>query len=236
MSELAKLPNVGKVLEEHLLSLGIETPEQLREIGAKEVFIRIRNQRDSGACLQMLYGIQGAVLGVPDKFLSKDIKYELRKFFKMNELSDKIMTIRKMTSDDYDGLYALWMSTPGMGLNTTDDSREGITKYLMRNPTTSFVAECDGEIVGCILCGHDGRRGYIYHTAVKASERGRGIGSALLERAMNALASEKITKVALVVFTRNEIGDRFWENRGFIQRNDLVYRNRNIIELERIDT
>ncbi|MBP2636496.1 MAG: TfoX protein [Firmicutes bacterium] len=81
MSELSKLPNVGKVLEEHLLAVGIETSEQLQEIGVKEAFRRIRLQRDSGACLHMLYGLQGAILGMPDKALSADSKQELKAFF-----------------------------------------------------------------------------------------------------------------------------------------------------------
>ena len=81
MSVLSKLPNVGKVLEENLLAVGIETPEQLQEIGAEEAFRRIRLQRDPGACLHMLYGLAGAVLGIPDKLLSADIKQELKAFF-----------------------------------------------------------------------------------------------------------------------------------------------------------
>jgi len=81
MSKLSKLPNVGKVLEENLLAVGIQTLEQLQEIGAEEAFRRIRFQRDPGACLHMLYGIQGAILGIPDKFLSADIKQELKAFF-----------------------------------------------------------------------------------------------------------------------------------------------------------
>jgi len=146
------------------------------------------------------------------------------------------MEIRRMTPEDYDRVYALWLATPGMGLNTTDDSRAGIEKYLARNPFTCFVAEEGGEIVGVILSGHDGRRGFIHHTAVKASERNRGIGSALVERAMEALENEGIQKVALVVFGRNQIGNDFWEKRGFTRREDLNYRNRAIRALTRIDT
>lgn len=146
------------------------------------------------------------------------------------------MEIRRMTPADYDRVYALWLSTPGMGLNTTDDSQAGIEKYLARNPSTCFVAEEGDEIVGVILSGHDGRRGFIHHTAVKASERNRGIGSALVDRAMEALESEGIQKVALVVFARNQIGNSFWEKRGFSKREDLNYRNRAIRVLTRIDT
>lgn len=146
------------------------------------------------------------------------------------------MEIRNMTAADYEGVYRLWVSTPGMGLNTTDDSREGIEKYLLRNPKTCFVAESDGEIIGVIMSGHDGRRGFIHHTAVKLSDRSQGLGSTLLERAMSALAAEGIHKVALVVFEKNAGGNDFWEKRGFSKRDDLIYRNKNIDPLIRIDT
>lgn len=145
------------------------------------------------------------------------------------------MLIRKMTIKDYDGVYSLWLGTPGMGLNTADDSREGIAKYLARNPNTCFIAENNGEIIGVILSGNDGRRGFIHHTAVKVSERGQGIGRSLVETAMTALKNEGMTKVALVVFSKNETGNGFWEKLGFSSRSDLVYRNRNIVELEKID-
>ena len=144
--------------------------------------------------------------------------------------------VRAMTMDDYDAVYQLWRNTPGMGLNTTDDSREGISAYLKRNPTTCFVAEEGDRIVGVILSGHDGRRGFIHHTAVSGEHQKNGIGSALVERAMQALELEGIHKVALVVFARNEKGNAFWEKRGFTRRDDLVYRNRSITELTRIDT
>ena len=81
MSVLSELPNVGKVLEKNLLKAGIETPEQLRSVGAEEAFIRIRTQADPGACLHMLYGIQGAIDGIPDKSLPEETKERLRTFF-----------------------------------------------------------------------------------------------------------------------------------------------------------
>ena len=145
-------------------------------------------------------------------------------------------TIRPMTIADYDGVYDLWISTPGMGLNTTDDSREGIAQYLRRNPTTCFVAEEAGRIVGVIIAGHDGRRGFIYHTAVRPECRKQGIATQLVEHAMDALEKEGIHKAALVVFERNALGNAFWERIGFEERTDLVYRNRSIHALERIDT
>lgn len=146
------------------------------------------------------------------------------------------MTIRLMNIEDYDRVYALWMATPGIGLNDVDDSRAGIAHYLSRNPTTCFVAEVEGELAGAVLSGHDGRRGYISHTAVGIAHRRQGIGAELVTHAMAALRAEGISKVALVVFARNELGNAFWSQQGFTRRDDLVYRNKNLITLERIDT
>lgn len=145
--------------------------------------------------------------------------------------------IRIMTPDDYDAVVACWTSCPGMGLNTIDDSRQGITRYLQRNPTTSFVHETsDGIIDGAILAGHDGRRGYIYHTAVSPERQHQGIGTALVNGALHALANEGIIKVALVVFSRNDAGNAFWERLGFTARGDLTYRNKALCAITRIDT
>lgn len=144
--------------------------------------------------------------------------------------------IRLMLKSDYDQVYDLWIHTPGMGLNETDDSREGIEKYLTRNPNTCFVAVEEDHVVGVILSGHDGRRGFIHHTSVKPEFRGKGIGKALAEAAMKALEQEGIHKVALVAFATNEIGNAFWEKIGFSAREDLIYRNKFIHELKRIDT
>lgn len=146
------------------------------------------------------------------------------------------MEIRKMTICDYDEVYALWLSCTGMGLNNLDDSREGIGRYLRRNPDTCFVAVREQQIVGVILSGHDGRRGFIHHTAVHPDCRGTGIGTALVTAALEALRGEGINKVALVVFERNSGGNAFWEKLGFTAREDLVYRNRALTELTRIDT
>ena len=146
------------------------------------------------------------------------------------------MIIRTMTINDYRMVYDLWLNTPNMGLNNLDDSIEGIRKYLKRNPRTCFVAEKDSKIIGVILSGHDGRRGYIHHTAVDKNEQRCGIGSALVAAAMSALEREGINKAALVVFGKNEKGNAFWEKQGFAAREDLVYRNKAITDLTRIDT
>lgn len=146
------------------------------------------------------------------------------------------MNIRKMLIKDYDEVYALWMSCKGMGLNNLDDSRDGIDKFMKRNPDTCFVAEIGNKIVGVIIVGNDGRRGYIYHTAVHPQYRNQGIGFQLVDTAMQALKQCGINKVALVVFDRNENGNAFWQKLGFTVREDLIYRNKVINEMIRIDT
>ena len=141
-----------------------------------------------------------------------------------------------MRPGDYDGVYSLWLSCPGMGLNDLDDSREGIGKYLARNPDTCFVAEAGGRIIGAILSGHDGRRGTIGHTAVAPAHQRQGIGGRLVEAALEALKAQGINKVNLVAFAGNERGNAFWEGMGFTRRPDLVYRDRALADMVRMDT
>ena len=144
--------------------------------------------------------------------------------------------IRLMHIDDYESVYTLWLSCKGMGINDVDDSREGIERFLRRNPSTCFVALREGNIVGVIMAGHDGRRGYIYHTAVLEAYRGCGIGSRLVSAAIHALKEEGIAKAALVVFARNAAGNAFWEKQGFTTREDLIYRNQTLVQMVRKDT
>ncbi len=146
------------------------------------------------------------------------------------------MKIRVMNISDYEQIYQLWMSCAGMGLNNLDDSKEGIERFLNRNPETCFVAENGQRIVGAIIVGNDGRRGYIYHTAVDPDHRNQGIATKLVNAAMEALKSSGINKAALVVFNKNSDGNAFWEKIGFTSREDLVYRNKTITKMIRIDT
>lgn len=146
------------------------------------------------------------------------------------------MTIRSMTIEDYDQVYALWLSCAGMGLNNLDDSKEGIDRFIQRNPTTCLVAEHDSRIIGVIMVGSDGRRGYIYHTAVHPDYRRQGLAGRLVDHALRELSALGIHKVALVAFERNQAGNAFWESQGFTVRNDLVYRNKALTEMIRIDT
>lgn len=145
------------------------------------------------------------------------------------------MQIRKMFIDDYEDVYALWISCAGMGLNNLDDSRAGINQFLKRNLNTCFVATNENKLIGVIIAGNDGRRGYIYHTAVSQEYRKQGIGTELVNTALQALKNEGINKAALVVFDRNDKGNAFWERRGFTKREDIVYRNKILTEMIRID-
>ncbi|MDF2908714.1 MAG: N-acetylglutamate synthase [Herbinix sp.] len=131
--------------------------------------------------------------------------------------------IRPLTIDDYDEVYQLWKGTPGVGLRSMDDSKEGIQRFLRRNPNTNFVAEEDGQIIGVVLGGHDGRRGYIYHTCVDETYRRRSIGRELMERIIIAMKEERITKIGLVCFAKNNKGNEFWNGLGWEQRSDLNY-------------
>lgn len=133
------------------------------------------------------------------------------------------MAVRTMQIEDYDGVYALWMSIQGFAIRSVDDSREGVTRFLKRNPTTSVVAEEDGRIVGAILCGHDGRRGCMYHVCVQKEYRMRGIGRQMVTYAMEALKKEEISKVSPIAFTVNDIGNAFWNRIGWTRRLDLNY-------------
>ena len=131
--------------------------------------------------------------------------------------------VRIMTIEDYEGVYALWKKIKGFGIRSIDDSKEGVARFLKRNPTTSVVAEKDGRIVGSILCGHDGRRGCLYHVWVDEDYRRHGIGKRMVVFAMKALKEEKINKVSLIAFTENDIGNAFWNTIGWTERLDLNY-------------
>ena len=146
------------------------------------------------------------------------------------------MNIRVMKISDYEQVYNMWLSCVGMGFNNVDDSKEGIEKFLKRNPTSCFVAIEDDIVVGAVIAGNDGRRGYIYHLAVNPKYRNKGIGTTLVNNAMNALENLGINKVALLTFKRNEVANAFWEKQGFSTREDINYRNKQIKELVRIDT
>lgn len=138
-------------------------------------------------------------------------------------MTNKSFNIRAMTFADYDGVHALWMTIRGFAIRSIDDSRAGVEAFLKRNPTTSVVAEADGKIVGSILCGHDGRRGCLYHVCVDENYRMHGIGKSMVVFCMKALQREHISKVSLIAFTENDIGNAFWKKIGWTKREDLNY-------------
>jgi ribosomal protein S18 acetylase RimI-like enzyme len=134
--------------------------------------------------------------------------------------------IAEMTPAEYDAAYGLWRRTEGMGLSETD-SRDGIAVFLERNPGLSFVARVlvarvRGEVVGTLLCGHDGRRGYLHHLAVTPACRNRGIGTRLVETCLARLAERGLRKCHVFVRADNEDGRRFWRRRGWQERSDLA--------------
>ncbi len=142
--------------------------------------------------------------------------------------------IREMKIEDYDEVYSLWKTIKGFAIRSIDDSREGVDRFLKRNPSTSVVAVEDDHVVGAILCGHDGRRGCLYHVCVHPNYRLQGIGKSMVVFAMEALHRENINKVSLIAFTQNDIGNAFWKTIGWTKREDLNYydftlNNENII-------
>ena len=148
------------------------------------------------------------------------------------------MTIRAMTIDDYEEVYALWMSIKGFAMRSLDDSRDGVARFLKRNPDASVVAVADGKVVGSILCGYDGRRGCLYHVCVREDYRRQGIGKAMVVYCMKALEKEAISKVSLIAFTQNDIGNAFWKEIGWTKREDLNYyefvlNDKNIVNFNR---
>lgn len=142
------------------------------------------------------------------------------------------LTVRAMAATDYEKVSALWAASAGLGKTAADDSPEAIARFLERNPGLSQVVEIGGDIIGALLCGHDGRRASIYHAAAHASYRGLGIGKVLVGAALRALKEVNIRKVSVTVFESNTQGDAFWAEEGFTRRDDLIFRNRTVPGME----
>ena len=134
--------------------------------------------------------------------------------------------ITDMSSEDYDEVAALWRGIEGIGLDDDTDSRENTANYLRHNPGLSFVARHNTRIVGAVLCGHDGRRGYLHHLAVHPSYRNHGIARAMVHKCAAALASVGIRKCNIFVFEDNHSALAFWERVGWAQRPDIVFLQR----------
>ncbi len=145
------------------------------------------------------------------------------------------MIIRSMTTEDYDQVFALWSKIKGFGIRAVDDSREGITRFLLRNPDLSVIAEDNGTVIGSILCGHDGRRGTLYHVCVAEEYRKHGVGHEMVLEAVSRLKKEGINKVNLIAFRANLLGNNFWRKEKFTFRDDLNYYDLTISEKNRTD-
>jgi len=130
------------------------------------------------------------------------------------------MNFRPMKESDYQKIVSLWQNAEGVRLRDAD-SQEGISKYLQRNPGLSFVAELNGNIVGTIMAGHDGKRGYLQHLAVALDHRKKGIATELLNRCLSALNAAGITKSHIHVLCENETAKTYWKNRGWLKRDDI---------------
>ena len=125
-------------------------------------------------------------------------------------------TLRSMTMEDYDEVNALWLSIHGFAMRSIDDSREGVARFLARNPGLSVVArDADGKVAGSILCGHDGRQGQFYHVCVRSDLRRRGIGKEMVVFCMKKLREEQINKIRLIAFEENTNGNAFWKGIGW---------------------
>lgn len=137
------------------------------------------------------------------------------------------LRIRPMTEDDYDAVVGLWRATEGIGLSAADE-RDAIAAYLDRNPGLSRVALRGETLVGAVMSGHDGRRGYLHHLAVVPRERGRGLGRILVDRCLDDLRALGIAKVNIVVFADNDEGLAFWRATGWVDRDDLLLMQRTL--------
>ena len=129
--------------------------------------------------------------------------------------------LRPMTLADYGEVFALWRASEGIGLSAADEPA-GIGAYLERNPGMSFVAEAEGRVVGAVLGGHDGRRGYLHHLAVMPAWRHRGIGRALVDASLARLKAAGLQKCNLFLYRGNAAGRVFWEKHRWAAREDLV--------------
>jgi ribosomal protein S18 acetylase RimI-like enzyme len=135
--------------------------------------------------------------------------------------------IREMFSADYDAALALWQRCTGMGLSDADE-RVPMTRFLERNPGLSFIAMEDDHLIGTVLCGSDGRRGYLYHLAVDPLYRRRGIGGELVRRVFDALHELEIHKCHIMVYAMNESGLAFWRQDGWVTRPEIELMSKNV--------
>ena len=139
------------------------------------------------------------------------------------------VNIHEMSIEDYPEVYRLWEMSEEIGLSKAD-SQHNIRKFLERNPGMCYTAWSEGKMVGTVLCGHDGRRGYIHHLMVHPDHRRKGLGHSLVSRCMFALTRIGIQKCHLFVFEDNQDGIKFWESLGWTKRVELTMMSQFISE------
>jgi ribosomal protein S18 acetylase RimI-like enzyme len=128
---------------------------------------------------------------------------------------------RPLSEDDFDAVVALWRRTPGIGLSSADES-DRISAFLRRNPSMCIAAEIDNEVIGTVIAGHDGRRGYLYHVAVAPEWRRRGIGSELVDRVLRRMTKDGVLKCHVMVYSDNADGREFWQKTGWTPRPEIA--------------
>ncbi len=130
------------------------------------------------------------------------------------------MKIKELSIDRYEEVLELFKRTPGVSVRDAD-SMDAASRYLARNPGLSFIAEYEGVIMGCAMCGHDGRRGYLQHVVVDPPFRGRGIAHALVTRCLDRLEEVGIVKTHIDVFVTNDLANEYWTKNGWMKRDDI---------------
>lgn len=135
--------------------------------------------------------------------------------------------IRNMDFDDYAGALKLWKSLPGLGLSSADE-QDAFNHFLEKNPNTCFIAKDGSKIIGTVLGGSDGRRGYLYHLAVHRNYQRIGLGRQLSEKCLSALKSQGLQKSHIFVISSNQEGLRFWEKLGWLLRKDIFVMSRDL--------
>ena len=135
----------------------------------------------------------------------------------------KIIT---MSINDYNEIINLWKNTEGVGINDYDDSKKRIKIFLEKNSKLCFVVKDNNKIIGTIMGSNDGRRGLIYHLMIKPEYRKNGIGKKLLEKVEKNLKKDGIKRIYLVTLRKNKIGNKFWENNGYVIRDFVKFRSK----------
>jgi N-acetylglutamate synthase len=144
-------------------------------------------------------------------FFSKLIGITVRE--SLARMSEKIQT-REFSIEDYDATLQLWQRVEGLEVAEGDD-KEGVAQFVARNPGLSRVAIDEGKLVGVVMCGHDGRRGHIYHLAVDNAYRRYGLGKRLVQECLDGLRQTGVVRAIILVADNNVGGAEFWKRSGW---------------------